>query len=98
MLTAAGFPSRQFPYFRYRSSIATVVRFKYILKINNRHETLQKFNEIENSLLVILWCHVEIFLAILPSSLVALRPLLRYANEIIHRQHRNRTHRPSERL
>ncbi|KAI6081134.1 hypothetical protein F4821DRAFT_249971 [Hypoxylon rubiginosum] len=80
------------------SSIATVVRFKYILKINNRHETLQKFNEIENSLLVILWCHVEIFLAILPSSLVALRPLLRYANEIIHRQHRNRTHRPSERL
>ncbi|KAI1480595.1 hypothetical protein F4774DRAFT_377786 [Daldinia eschscholtzii] len=64
------------------SSIATVVRFKYILKISDRHKSLEKFHELENSLLVILWCHVEIFLAILASSLVALRPLLRRANEI----------------
>ncbi|OTA68013.1 hypothetical protein K449DRAFT_430121 [Hypoxylon sp. EC38] len=65
------------------SSIATVVRFKYILKISDRHKTLERFREIENSLLVILWCHVEIFLAILASSLVALRPLLRHANDIL---------------
>ncbi|KAI1803851.1 hypothetical protein F4811DRAFT_523291 [Daldinia bambusicola] len=65
------------------SSIATVVRFKYIMNVSDRHKSLEKFREIENSLLVILWCHVEIFLAILASSLVALRPLLRLANEAI---------------
>ncbi|OTA91523.1 hypothetical protein M434DRAFT_76201 [Hypoxylon sp. CO27-5] len=65
------------------SSIATVVRLKYILKVSDRHKTLEKFREIENTLLAMLWCHVEIFLAILATSLVALRPLLRHANDIL---------------
>ncbi|KAI2615920.1 hypothetical protein GGR54DRAFT_611535 [Hypoxylon sp. NC1633] len=71
------------------SSIATVVRFKYILVIK-RHESLEAVRELENSLLVILWCHVEIFLAIIASSLVALRPLLRHTNDIIDQRRQRR--------
>ncbi|KAI3339612.1 hypothetical protein F4824DRAFT_49603 [Ustulina deusta] len=66
------------------SSIATAVRFRYILQVKDRHKTLAKTNEIENNVLVLLWSHVELFLAILASSLVALRPLLRRAGEMIH--------------
>ncbi|KAI1084784.1 hypothetical protein F5B20DRAFT_523165 [Whalleya microplaca] len=62
------------------SSIATIVRLKYFLEISSGHET--DVRELETSLMVILWCHVEIVLAILASSLVAFRPLLRHANEI----------------
>ncbi|KAI1471955.1 uncharacterized protein F4812DRAFT_200396 [Daldinia caldariorum] len=72
------------------SSIATVVRCKYILNASDRQELLGRFREVENNLLVILWSHVEIFLAILASSFVALRPLLRHANEAILDQRRQR--------
>ncbi len=60
------------------------MRFRYILQVKDRHKTLAKTNEIENNVLVLLWSHVELFLAILASSLVALRPLLRRAGEMIH--------------
>ncbi|KAI1737603.1 hypothetical protein F4680DRAFT_209006 [Xylaria scruposa] len=65
------------------SSIATVVRFKYIVQVPDRHKTLTKTKEIENNLVVIAWTHVEIFLAILATSLIALRPLLRRAGEVV---------------
>ncbi|KAI0544929.1 hypothetical protein F4679DRAFT_563145 [Xylaria curta] len=65
------------------SSIATVVRFKYVVQVADRHKTLNKIKEIENNLVVIAWTHVEIFLAILATSLIALRPLLRRAGEVV---------------
>ncbi|KAI1748092.1 hypothetical protein F4782DRAFT_388176 [Xylaria castorea] len=65
------------------SSIATVVRFKYIVQVPDRHKTLVKTKEIENNLTVIAWTHVEIFLAILATSLIALRPLLRRTGELV---------------
>ncbi|KAI0197504.1 hypothetical protein F4808DRAFT_296525 [Astrocystis sublimbata] len=65
------------------SSIATVVRFKYIVQVHDRNKTLSKTEAIENNLVVISWTHVEIFLAILATSLIALRPLLRRGGELI---------------
>ncbi|KAI0418210.1 hypothetical protein F5X98DRAFT_122712 [Xylaria grammica] len=71
------------------SSIATAVRFKYILQVKDRHKTLSKTNEIENNVLVLLWSHLELFLAILASSLVALRPVLRRVGEMISERRSN---------
>ncbi|KAI5921295.1 hypothetical protein F4810DRAFT_679234 [Camillea tinctor] len=58
------------------SSIATVVRFKYIVDLAARN--LNIADDRSNDLRVLLWSHVEVFLAILTSSLLNLRPLLRH--------------------
>ncbi|KAJ2997217.1 hypothetical protein NUW58_g717 [Xylaria curta] len=78
------------------SSIATVVRYRYIVAVPDRHKTLDKFKEIENNLTVIAWTHVEIFLAILATSLIAVRPLLKRAGELIDTWRRGRTSSPSK--
>ncbi|KAI0380622.1 hypothetical protein F5Y04DRAFT_95444 [Hypomontagnella monticulosa] len=71
------------------SSIATIVRFKYILSINDRDPTLVWIREMENCIQAIVWCHVEIFLAILASSLIALRPLIKRANDTLDQRQQN---------
>ncbi|KAI0535503.1 hypothetical protein GGR58DRAFT_529424 [Xylaria digitata] len=71
--------------------IATVVRFKYIVAVPDRHKTLLKVKELENNLTVIAWTHVEIFPAILATSLIALRPLLKHVGELVERWRRGFT-------
>ncbi|KAJ2996688.1 hypothetical protein NUW58_g895 [Xylaria curta] len=59
-------------------------------------QNASKFKEIENNLTVIAWTHVEIFLAILATSLIAVRPLLKRAGELIDTWRRGRTSSPSK--
>lgn len=54
------------------------MRFKYILNLGSRFTDVSASTAAENSLTVILWSHVELSLALLATSLVALRPLLRH--------------------
>ncbi|KAL7628297.1 hypothetical protein AAE478_002497 [Parahypoxylon ruwenzoriense] len=65
------------------SSIATIVRFTYITTLTTRHNSLDNIGALEINLTVVLWCHIELFLAILASSLAALRPLFRQAAGVL---------------
>ncbi|KAI1127449.1 hypothetical protein F5Y10DRAFT_266126 [Nemania abortiva] len=78
------------------SSIATAIRFKYVVATSSRNKTLAKVEETENSLTVIAWSHVEIFLAILATSLIAVRPLIKRGGELIDAWRRGSTSSPKE--
>ncbi|KAI1489848.1 hypothetical protein F5X96DRAFT_638920 [Biscogniauxia mediterranea] len=65
------------------SSIATLVRFKYLLDVPNRHESDPASEDVRNALLAVMWSHIELFLAMLATSLVACRPALRRAIDMV---------------
>lgn len=66
-----------------RSSIATVVKLTVIATSPvTRKPAEQTLDTVNGQLINLLWYHVELFLAILVPSLVALRPLLRYVTKL----------------
>ncbi|KAI0836432.1 hypothetical protein F5Y06DRAFT_273383 [Hypoxylon sp. FL0890] len=65
------------------SSVATILRFQYILKLVSNRGLDVESNERNNDLSVLLWSHVELFLAMFTSSLLNIRPLLRHGGDLV---------------
>ncbi|KAI5923013.1 hypothetical protein F4810DRAFT_234277 [Camillea tinctor] len=65
------------------SSIATLVRFKYIFTASDGRDINAGPDSLTGQLISILWSNVEVFLSMLATSLVACRPALKLAVETV---------------
>jgi hypothetical protein len=79
------------------SSVATIIKFYLILTMVALREASKKtFHDVERDMSIILWCHVELSLAILANCLVAFRPFLKQVFDVLSKGSGNTPEKYSE--